>query len=468
MQEVIFLAEHCVRRTLKEWIIPLLCIILLIQGTAEAFTFEDERKLGREIYEKLEKDQFLLKNERANAYIEGLGERILKHSDPVPLDFKFSILRSSAVNAFATPGGYIYLNQGLINLCNSEAELAGVLAHEIAHINGRHIANNISRSKKINISTLAAILAGALLGGGGDLTAAVTSFSVATATTLSLKYSREQEEAADRMGLSYLVAAGYDGASMLDFLKSMRRFEFYSNTVPSYFLTHPGTDERTRYLDALLQTTYNQGGAKEIIGGLTRIQTLLLINSRPANTNLAHFQRLSKENDGDVNALYGLAITQERLGMIPEALENFHKALRLAPDDGDVLRDLGITYFKFGQLQKAVAPLRRAVLLNTDDPDALLHLGRTLEALGDLPAALKIYQQFGKKSLDNEEILYNLAMAYGKADLPGDSHYYFGLYFKKKERKETALFHFQAALKHLAANSDRGREIAKEIKALKR
>jgi hypothetical protein len=59
-------------------------------------------------------------------------------------------------------------------------------------------------------------------------------------------------------------------------------------------------------------------------------------------------------------------------------------------------------------------------------------------------------------------------MAYGKADLPGNSHYYFGLYFKKKEKKETALFHFQAALKHLAANSNRGREIAKEINALKR
>lgn len=445
-----------------------LCLAMVAQGTAAAFTLEDERKLGREIYEKLAKDHFLLQDDRANAYVERLGERLLAHSDRIPLDFKFSILRSSAVNAFATPGGYVYLNQGLINLCESEAELAGVLAHEIAHINGRHIAENISRSQKINISTLAAILAGALLGGGGDLTAAVTSFSMATATTLTLKYSREQEEAADRMGLSYLVASGYGGTSMLDFLKSMRRYEFYSNAIPSYFLTHPGTDERTRYIDGLLQTTYRQEGEKEIIGGLARIQTLLLLNNRPANENLVHFQRLSKESDRDVNALYGLAVTQERLGMIRDALENFHKALRLSPSDGDLLRDMGITYFKFGMPQEALTHLRQAVLLDSGDANALLHLGRTLEALGDLPAAVNVYRQLESKNLDNEEIVYNLAMAYGKANLPADSHYYFGRYFKKKGKKETALFHFQAALKHLAANSARGREISKEIELLKR
>ena len=446
----------------------MLCLSVLTQGTAAAFTLEDETKLGREIYDKLQKDQALLQDQRVNAYVTRLGERILAHSDRAPFDFKFSVIRHSAVNAFATPGGYIYLNQGLINLCNSEAELAGVLAHEIAHINGRHIAENISRSKKINISTLAAVLAGALLGGGGDLTAAVTSFSLATATSLSLKYSRAQEEAADRMGLSYLFDAGYDGKAMLDFLKSMRRYEFYSNAVPSYFLTHPGTDERTRYIDALLQTTYQREGAREIIGGMARIQTLLLLESRPANVNLAHFQRQLAENDRDANTLYGLAVTQERLGMIQEAIANFRKARDLSPDDGDILRDLGSAYFKLGQPQEALAPLRRAVLLNPGDSSALLHLGRTLEALGDLGGALDIYRRLGEKSLDNEEIVYNLAMAYGKADRPADSHYYFGHYFKKKGRKETALFHFQAALKHLSPDTARGREIAKEIETLKR
>jgi len=432
-----------------------------------AFTLDDERKLGKEFYERMEKGNLLLKNDRINAYINLLGERILAHSDKAPFEFKFSIVRSSAVNAFATPGGYVYLNQGLVNLVESEGELAGVLAHEIAHINGRHIAEIIERSQKINISTLAAILAGAFLG-GGDVTAAVTSFSVATATALSLKYSREQEEAADRMGISYLVAAGYHGKGMLDFLKIMRRYEFYSNSIPSYFLTHPGTDERTRYIDALLQTTYKEGGAENIIGRLKRIQSLLLIEGRSPDANLQHFQKVLNDNPRDVDALYGLAVTQDRLGMVQESLANFRKALSISPDDADILRDLGIILFKLGQPQDAVVHLQRAFILNEKDTNTLLYLGRTHEALGDVPKALTLFKKLEERQLDDLDIFYNLAMAYGKTDRQGDSHYYFGLYFKKRGKVDSALFHFKAAEKHYPPNTARGREIAKEISSLKR
>src|SRR5512133_2539388 len=250
-------------------LLVLFSLVNLSAGTASAsFSLDDEKKLGKEFYEKLEKGNALSQNEKANAFLSLIGERILAHSDKAPFDFKFSIIRSSAINAFATPGGYVYVNQGLITLVEDEGELAGVLAHEIAHVNGRHIAEIVDRSQKIGISSLAAILAGAFLGGGGDFSAAVTGFTMAAATTLSLKYSREQEEAADRMGNSYLVKAGNSGTAMLDFLKIMRRYEYYSNAIPSYFLTHPGTDERTRYIDALIQTIYTQPGANDIIGSL--------------------------------------------------------------------------------------------------------------------------------------------------------------------------------------------------------
>jgi predicted Zn-dependent protease len=138
-------------------IFSLILLGCILPGTAKAsFTIEDEKKLGREFYEKLQKGNFLLPNEQANSYITLLGKRILGYSENAPFDFQFSIIRSSAINAFATPGGYVYLNQGLINLAENEAELAGVLAHEIAHVNGRHIAEIIDRSTKLNITTPAA------------------------------------------------------------------------------------------------------------------------------------------------------------------------------------------------------------------------------------------------------------------------------------------------------------------------
>ncbi len=448
----------------------LFCVVDSLQGTARAsFSIDDEKKLGREFYDKLEKANALSKNERANTLLSQLGERILSHSDRAPFEFKFSIIRSSAINAFATPGGYVYINQGLINLVENEAQLAGVLAHEIAHVNGRHIAEIVDRSKIINIASLAAILAGAFLGGSGDGVAAITSFTMATATTLTLKYSREHEEAADRSGMSYLVAAGYSGSAMLDFLKIMRRYEFYSNTIPSYFLTHPGTDERTRYIDALLQTTYTQKGAESIIGNLKRVQTILLLDGKMSDSaNLRHFQNSLKANPADLDALYGLAVTQDRLGMLGESLDTFRRALRLAPEDADILRELGIVYYKNGQFNDASAYLSRALGIDRENADALLYMGKTSEALGDMPKALSLYKKLEEKHLDDPEVLYNLAMAYGKANQPGDSHYYFGLYFKKKEKADSALFHFKAAITHFPPDAVRSKEIAKEIESLKR
>ena len=115
---------------LKYYIILFLFSLFLLgcilPGTAKAsFTIEDEKKLGKEFYEKLQKGNFLLQNEQANGYFTLLGKRILGYSEKAPFDFQFSIIRSSAINAFATPGGYVYVNQGLINLAENEAELAG-------------------------------------------------------------------------------------------------------------------------------------------------------------------------------------------------------------------------------------------------------------------------------------------------------------------------------------------------------
>jgi predicted Zn-dependent protease len=411
----------------------LLLLSCVWSGKALAsFTIEDEKKLGREFHEKLKNGNALLLNEQINDYVAQLGERVLAAGDQSPFDFQFSVIRSSAINAFATPGGYVYINQGLINLVENEAQLAGILAHEIAHVKGRHIAEQVERSTKLSISTLAAILAGAFLGGGGDLTAAVATFSTAAATSLSLKYSREQEEAADRMGMAYLVASGYDGKAMLDFLKIMRQYEFYSNAVPSYFLTHPGTDDRIRYLDALLQTKYRSRGADGILGRLKRIQVILLLDAKTPDACLAHLQ----------------------------------KELSAKPDDPDILRDMGILQFNLGQPDDALLNLRRAAGLRDHDFDANLYLGKTLSALNDTSESLLVYNKLESRRPDDPEVLYDLGMLYGKKGRMGDSHYYFGRHFKIKGKTDSALFHFNAALKAFPPGDEKLEVIRKEIDSL--
>lgn len=431
-----------------------------------SFTLEDEKKLGKEFHEKLEQSNVLLKNERINEYVNKIGQKIVSQSKNVPFEFKFSVIKSAAINAFATPGGYVYITRGLINLVENESELAGVIAHEVAHVNARHIASIIDKSQKLGMATLAAILAGAFLGGGGDLTAAVTSFSLAAATTLNLRYSREHEEEADRLGLYYLTRAGYNGSAMLDFLRAMRRYEFYSNSVPSYFLTHPGTDERIRYLDAALQTTYKEKRADIQIGNLKRIQTLLMFGERNLEKSLNYFQNELSKNQNDVDALYGIAVTYERLGNTSASLECFQKALSLAPDDYDILKDLGIVYFKLGRTADAVMTLRKAVSIEEENFDALFYLGMSYEALGDYAKSLAMYEKAMKKNPEDDELYRGMAVAYGKTQNPGLSHYYFGIYFKKKNKNESALFHFKAALKYFEESDEIRQNIEKEISQL--
>jgi tetratricopeptide (TPR) repeat protein len=255
---------------------------------------------------------------------------------------------------------------------------------------------------------------------------------------------------------------------MLDFLKIMRRYEYYSNTIPSYFLTHPGTDDRSRYIDALLQTTYRQGGADQVVGGLQRIQTILLLDGKLSDANIQYFLKTLKDHPDDTDALYGLAVTEDKLGMVAESLEHFRKAVRLAPDDPEILRDLGITLFKLGHFDEALKNLSRATELQRNDLNANLYLGKTLLALDDMPNALRLFKKLEERRPDDPEIYYNLAMAYGKTGGAGDSHYYFGLYFKKKGKVESALFHFKAALKEFSQNQPKAKEIKKEIDSLMR
>jgi beta-barrel assembly-enhancing protease len=450
-------------------IMAILCCLIFVQtsGTAlGSFTIEDEKKIGQEFYEKMEKANVLLRNPKINDYITKLGNKVLASSQKAPFDFHFSVIKSSAVNAFATPGGYIYVNRGLINLVDNEAELAGVIAHEIAHVNGRHIAQIVEKATKVNIAALAGMLAAAFLGGGGDLGAAAMGFSLATATTLTLKYSREHEEEADRIGLETLVAAGYNPQGMPDFMKLMKRYEFYSNSVPSYFLTHPGTDERIRYLDALLQTTYKQKGKDNILGGLKRIQTILLFGSTNLNSSLQHFTEGLGHNPRDIDDLYGAAVTYYKLGQADRALEFFQKAINIVPGDEDVLRDMGVVLFKLGRPAEAVPVLRKALDIDPADEDAIQYLGRSYGAVEDYASALALYKKIEDKPIDDADLYYNIAMAYGKTNHPGEMHYFFGLHFQKTKKTESALYHLRAAIPFFPKGSKKADDIEVAIKSL--
>lgn len=214
---------------------------------------EEEIRVGREEHPKV-LDQFggAYRHDGLDAYVTAIGETLKTHSELPNLDFTFTVLDSEVVNAFALPGGYVYVSRGLLALANSEAELAGVMAHEIGHVTGRHSAQRYSAAVASNLGTTGlAILGSIFLGGQAGQAIAQAGQSVSAVYLQS--YSRDHEFEADTLGVRYLARAGYDTRAMADFLASLEAFSALEAKVSgmpdpasryNIMSTHPRTADR--------------------------------------------------------------------------------------------------------------------------------------------------------------------------------------------------------------------------------
>ncbi len=206
----------------------------------------EERRVGAEEHPKM-LAQFggVYDDPAVGGYVASIGGRLAAHSERPDLDFRFTVLNSPVINAFALPGGYVYISRGLMALANSEAELASVLAHEIGHVTARHSAQRYNQSIFLGVGT--AIL-GAVVG------SSVFNQVANIGGELYLKgYSRDQEHQADDLGIRYLRGAGYDTAAAAQFLRSLqadselkRRIAGAKGKDPlaDIFATHPRTADR--------------------------------------------------------------------------------------------------------------------------------------------------------------------------------------------------------------------------------
>jgi beta-barrel assembly-enhancing protease len=218
------------------------------------FSIDDELALGRKYSADLDRRLPLVTNSDANAAVDRIGRRLAAHA-PRPAEWRFSVVNTREVNAFAVPGGFIYVNRGLIDLAETEDELAGVLAHEIAHVVARHSTRAMSKQL-----LLAAVAMGASLAVSrksdrwGDIIATAGGAGVLMA---GLKYSRNDEYQADRLGAEIMQAAGYSPHGLTDFFEKLRGESAGRGTSRgARFLalvsTHPPTGERIARLKPLL------------------------------------------------------------------------------------------------------------------------------------------------------------------------------------------------------------------------
>lgn len=200
---------------------------------------EKEVALGRQLAIEIEQQAKLVEDPIITEYVNRVGQNVVLHSD-AKLPFTIKVIDSDEVNAFALPGGFFFVNKGLILAADSEAELAGVMAHEIAHVTARHAMENQGKMQAIQYGLLGTILF------GGGIASAIAQNAGGFAQLLSfLQFSRGAESEADVLGVQYLYASGYDPTAMSTmFEKLSAKNKKKPGTISKIFATHPQSTDR--------------------------------------------------------------------------------------------------------------------------------------------------------------------------------------------------------------------------------
>ena len=463
----------------KTFHIRLICflVLLFLFGSltrgAFALTTEEEKKLGKQILLEIEAKMGTVKDLTLQAFVEKVGYSLVEHAGPTPFKFKFYVINAPDPNAFAIPGGYIFVTTGLLVLTENEQEFAAVLSHEISHVTARHVSQLIERSKRINIASMVAVLAAMLAGGGGAGSQAAATMAMATAEALTLKYTREMEVDADQNSLHYLTKAGYDPNGMITFLNKITRMSLsLAPKIPSYLSTHPAMEDRIALLGNLMQITPRPPGPFRTIPNFRRIQIKAFVEEREPHVAVTHFQPFIDANPQDVNGYYGLGLAYRKMGRFDKSIEVLQSAHSFAPNDLDILKERGVVYFLSGKLDQAMEDLeavRSKPSTGTgqnNDLHTLYYLGRTYQEKGEFSKALPLLLKVQKEASFFTDVHFNLGSIYGRMGQKGLSHFYFGKYFKLRGDQKNALLHFRTAIEWLERGSPEREEAQWEVKDL--
>lgn len=437
---------------------------VLSPNLTSGITIKEEEELAREYMKILTAHLDIVDDPVINDYISTLGKKLLANFPQQPFSYHFYVVREDVYNAFATPAGHIFIYSGLIAAMDDEAELAGILTHEISHVFCRHISEKIDRSKKLNMATMAGVAAGILLGvaGAGQAATALTVGSMAAGQSAMLAYSRADEVQADQVGLVYLTKAGYDGRGLQVALNKIRSKQWFgTETVPSYLMTHPAVEDRLAYIDTFLEKNQRESkpvAKKEESRDFQIVHARIVALYTDQNLALRRFKSAVEKNPDSVIDRYGYGLALARAGNMPDAVNVLKKALELDAFSPEILTALGRVYFLAGRYPEAKNTLESALSISSGNPESLYYMGRAQLELGDPAQAETAFEALLKRGLANKQVYYFLGKAYGAQGKLADAHYTLGIYYLNKRELRNARIQFALALKN-TEDPDRRKEL---------
>ena len=218
------------------------------RGIGNWYSLERQIQLGKTYSDRVEASAKLIKDPEVTEYVNRVGQNLVRNSDSL-VPFTIKIIESDDINAFALPGGFFYVDSGLILAADNEAELAGVMAHEIAHVAACHMARQTTRGKMLKLASVPLMMAGGPIGYIG-----YEALSIVSPLTY-LKFTRHFESEADFLGVQYMYKAGYDPQALTAFFEKIKSMEgSKQNVVAKAFRTHPQTPDRIQKTQAEINT----------------------------------------------------------------------------------------------------------------------------------------------------------------------------------------------------------------------
>jgi predicted Zn-dependent protease len=294
-----------------------------------------EVELGEEFMRSVRAQATLVTDPDIEGYIQQLGHRLVFNSDAPTYPFSFFVVNDPTVNAFAGPGGYIGVHTGLILTAENESELAGVMAHEIAHVTQRHLLRAYEAANQMSLPTAAGMIAAILLGvAGNSPDAGIAAMSAVQGANIQrqLNFTRANEKEADRIGIQTLERSGIDPYGMPSFFERLQQStRLYGNNVPEFLSTHPVTSDR---IAEAMSRAESYGHGKELDSlefRLIRARLRVLNADDPAEV-LKEFQAAVKKADAGPADHYGLALAYWRSNDYAAAGKELQALLKKDPD----------------------------------------------------------------------------------------------------------------------------------------
>jgi beta-barrel assembly-enhancing protease len=442
-------------------------------------TGQQEKKLGQDAMREIRASGAYLNDPEVNAYLNELGQRILTANPGIREKFEFFALGDPTVNAFAMPGGFIGINMGLVLLCQTESELAGVLAHEISHVTQKHYARMVDDQRKnawMGIAGLAAAVLAAK-SGKGDVAQGALLGSQAAMVQNYLNFSRDNEREADRIGFQYLSRAQFDPAAMGTFMERLQRASSLNDTgvVPGYLRTHPVTGERI----ADAQDRVGKGEfklAKESVDfHYVRALIRSYIGDAPAAVKYFESALADRKYSSEAATRYGLAAAVLRERDFARAKRELATLASAGVKHPMITAMMGQILIQAEEIGPAVTFFESAIAeypnhwqLHYDLPDVLLRAKLPKRALATLEKSLL-------RRPNDTQLLDLAARASADAGMKMKQHRFLGELYAEQANLRGALDQFELAAK--AGDGDyfeasyveaRAREMKQQIKLASR